>query len=112
MISLARKQSRRFFFFIIALTLAGFLIFSSAALGLLSGGGASYTRVVWNQFSVLILGLVGFILLGRLPYHYWRKFAIWLLFISFGLTVLVFIPHFGIDAGGASRWISLGSRTF
>ena len=112
MISLARRQSRRFFFFIVALTLVGFLIFSSAALGLLSGGGASYNRVVWNQFSVLILGLTGFILLGRLPYHYWRKFAIWLLFISFGLTLLVFIPDLGIKSGGAYRWLELGSRTF
>jgi cell division protein FtsW len=112
MISLARKQSRHFFFFIVALTLAGFLIFSSAALGLLSGDGANYTRIVWNQFSVLILGLVGFILLGRFPYHCWNKIAIWLLLVSFGLTLLVFIPNLGIKAGGAYRWLEIGSRTF
>ena len=107
-----RIQSRRFFFFIVVIALVGFLIFSSASLGLLSGGGANYNRVVWNQFLTLLVGLAVFLVFGRLPYQYWKKISLWLFILSLLLTVLVFVPGVGFSAGGAHRWISFGSRTF
>jgi len=108
----ARIQSRRFFFFIVVVALVGFLIFSSAALGLLSGEGANYNRVVWNQFLTLLVGLAVFLVFGRLPYRSWRRISLGLFIFSFFLTLLVFVPDIGFSAGGAYRWISFGSRTF
>ncbi len=41
-----------------------------------------------------------------------RKMAIPLLIFSFFLLVLVFIPHIGVSAGGAKRWIRIWPSTF
>lgn len=94
------------------MALVGFLVFSSASLGLLGGDGASYGRVVWNQFLTLLFGLVALLVFGRLPYRRWRKISLWLFVLSFLLTLLVFVPGLGFSSGGAWRWISFGSRTF
>ncbi|HEY4476842.1 MAG TPA: putative peptidoglycan glycosyltransferase FtsW [Candidatus Paceibacterota bacterium] len=112
MSSRSRKKNRRFFFFIIVLAAAGFLIFSSASLGLLSRDGASYTKVVFNQLFTLLVGLVLLLIFRRWPYHYWLKVAPWLLIVASIMTLLVFVPGIGFASGGAHRWISLGSRTF
>ena len=105
-------MARHFFFFIAAIALLGFLIFSSAALGLLGSDGASYNQVVRNQSLTLLAGLVTLLVIGRFPYRHWRKMAVWLFGLSLLLTLLVFVPGFGFSSGGASRWISFGSRTF
>ena len=111
MLSSAKLESRRFFFFIVAIALIGFLIFSSAALGVLGDRGLGYNRTIWNQFSALLLALVVLIVSARIPYHYWQKIAIWIFAISLILTLLVFVPGIGHKAGGAERWLSLGGRT-
>jgi cell division protein FtsW len=41
-----------------------------------------------------------------------RKVSIPLLVFSFFLLVLVFVPHIGVSAGGANRWIRLWPSTF
>ena len=41
-----------------------------------------------------------------------KKMAIPLLIFSFVLLVLVFLPHIGVSAGGARRWIRLWPSTF
>jgi cell division protein FtsW len=41
-----------------------------------------------------------------------RKYAVPLLVLSFVLLLLVFVPHIGIAAGGARRWIRLWPTTF
>lgn len=41
-----------------------------------------------------------------------KKMAIPLLILSFFLLVLVFIPHIGVSAGGAKRWIRIWPSTF
>ncbi len=112
MLSLAKLQSRRFFFFVVAIALIGFLIFSSASLGLLGNEGLNYNRIVWNQLVTLLVALGVLLISGRIPYHYWQKIAIWLFAVSLLLTLLVFVPGIGFEAGGAKRWLSFGGRTF
>jgi len=41
-----------------------------------------------------------------------EKIAVPLLIFSFALLVLVFLPHIGLSAGGARRWIRLWPSTF
>lgn len=112
MLSLAKLESRRFFFFVVVVALVGFLIFSSASLGLLGDEGLSYHRIVGNQLLTLLIGLGVLLISARIPYRYWQKISIWIFAISLILTLLVFIPKIGLSAGGAKRWLSLGSRTF
>lgn len=97
-----------------ALVVAGLLIFTSAALGLLArDGGASFTSVAVSQ---LLLGLVcGGILsyfLARTDYRLWRPYTPYLFGFALLLTLLTFVPHVGLTLKGASRWISLGPVSF
>ncbi|MBI2004727.1 cell division protein FtsW [Patescibacteria group bacterium] len=97
-----------------ALVVAGLLIFTSAALGLLArDGGATFTSVAVSQ---LLLGLVcgGILsyLLARTDYRLWRRYTPYLFGFALLLTLLTLIPHVGLTLKGASRWISLGPISF
>lgn len=61
-------------------------------------------------FGVLF-GFIAFIFTSRINYHVWQKFAGVALLVTLTLLILVFIPGLGLKAGGASRWLHLGSFT-
>lgn len=63
---------------------------------------------VTKQAVALVVGVIGAIILSRIDYHLWRKYATYLLVGSFILLLVVFIPGLGKSANGASRWIDLG----
>lgn len=97
---------------VIALTSAGFLIFLSAALGLLSRGGATYGSVVFSQFVFGILGGgTALFILSNVHYRHWRRFAIYIFVLGLLLTLAVFIPGLGMTHAGATRWLDLGITT-
>lgn len=86
----------------------GFLVFSSASLGLLAREGLNFSSLAVSQLGLgLFGGTVLMLLLARIPVQRYRKIAP-LLFVG-GLiaTLLVFVPGLGFEAGGASRWIHL-----
>lgn len=94
------------------LTTAGFLIFLSAALGLLSRSGASYGSVVFSQFTFGIVGgAVMLFLLSNVHYRHYRKYAIYIFGAGLLATLAVFIPGLGLTHAGATRWIDLGITT-
>jgi cell division protein FtsW len=62
-------------------------------------------------FTVL-LGGAAMIFTYRVNPSSLRKYAIPFLVFSFILLLLVFVPHVGITAGGARRWIRLWPTTF
>ena len=90
----------------------GFLIFTSASLGLLARDGARYGNVTMTQFIAILLGASVAYLISRIDYHRLRQFALPLLLLSSALTLLVFIPGIGFEHGGANRWIAFGSLSF
>lgn len=52
-------------------------------------------------------------LLGSLiPYRWWKKLALPLMFFSLGLLVLIFLPKLGYAVGGARRWVLIGPISF
>lgn len=107
----ARTVYRPFFLLVILLTLAGFFIFFSASLGLLSREGAAFNVIALKQFIIMLAGLAACLIVSKINYRYWQKFA-WLIFlVSLLLTGLVFLPQFGLTAGGARRWILLGGMS-
>jgi cell division protein FtsW len=65
-----------------------------------------------KQLFFLAIGLAGMALSTRLPYYKLRKLA-WpgVIFSAF-LLVLIMVPHMGIKAGGAVRWLNLGVFSF
>lgn len=90
---------------------AGFLIFSSASLGLLARDGASFGSVAFGQFVFGVLGGGGALFLGsNVYYRHWRRYAFYIFLATLLATAAVFSP-IGMSHGGATRWIDLGFTT-
>lgn len=90
----------------------GFLIFSSASLGLMARDGASFGSEAFTQFVFGILGGgTALFLMSNIYYRHWRKYAIYIFIISVIGTLAVFIPGLGMTHGGATRWLDLGITT-
>lgn len=94
------------------LTVAGFLIFSSASLGLLARDGVSFESVALKQTIGLIVGAAAFFVMSRVNYKYLRKYAFYIFVFALLLNLMLFIPAFRLTHGGASRWIDLKFITF
>jgi len=97
---------------IVIMVTAGFLIFSSASLGLMARGGASFSSVAFSQF---FFGIVGggtaMFIASNVHYRHWRKYALFFFILTLGLTLAVFIPGIGMTHAGATRWLDLGITT-
>src|ERR1041384_531351 len=104
---------RPFLASVIILMVAGFFIFSSASLGLLTKATNQYSNVAFSQtFLGLFLGTIAMITASRIPYKKWRGYAFYLFVLSVALCVLVFVPHIGFAHGGAARWIIVAGFSF
>jgi cell division protein FtsW len=96
-----------------ALVVFGLLIFTSAALGLLARGGASFSSVAVNQLLLgLVCGSIALWVLSRMDYRLWRPYTIYFFGLALVLTLLTFVPHIGLELKGASRWLALGPVSF
>jgi cell division protein FtsW len=90
----------------------GFLIFSSASLGLMARDGASFGSEAFSQFVFGIIGGgTGLFLMSNVYYRHWRKYAVYIFVASIIATLAVFIPGIGMTHGGATRWLDLGFTT-
>lgn len=97
---------------IVLLTVAGFLVFSSASLGLLARDGASFTSVALNQSLGLVIGALSFYIMSKVNYKYLRRYSFYIFLFAILLNLLLFIPSLTLSHGGASRWIDLRFVTF
>jgi cell division protein FtsW len=97
---------------IVLLTVAGFLIFSSASLGLLARDGASFKSVATNQSIGLLVGALAFYLMSRFNYKYLRRYSFYIFLFAIILNLLLFVPALTLAHGGAARWINLRFITF
>lgn len=108
-----RRRTDRFFLWTtIFLALAGFFIFFSASLGLLSRDGPSFNLIVFKQLGILVLGLGIMFFFSRLPYQIFQKLSLPFFLLTLLLMLLVFVPSLGFEAGGARRWLNVGFFTF
>ena len=96
---------------VVLMVAIGFMIFSSAALGLMSRSGVSFTSAASGQFVFGVLGggLAMFIV-SNIYYRHWRKYAFYIFLFTIILTLMVFTP-LGMSHGGATRWLNLGITT-
>jgi cell division protein FtsW len=103
---------RTFVLLVLSIALAGLAIFSSAALGLLARESSSVSEDILLQAGLgLGLGFLAFLVARAISLSWIKKSAPYLYGASVLLTLLVFIPGIGFNAGGATRWISLGFTT-
>ncbi len=90
----------------------GFLIFSSASLGLMARDGASFGSVAFSQFAFGVIGgTAALLIMSNVYYRHWRKYAFYFFVASLLLTLAVFIPGLGMTHAGATRWLDLGFTT-
>lgn len=107
-----RKIDKSFLFIVVTLILSGFFIFYSASLGLLTRESVSLSSVMFNQiFLGLVLGSFAMFITSKINYRKYRKYAFYIFLFSMVLSVLVFSP-FGLEHGGAKRWLLLFGFSF
>ena len=63
-----------------------------------------------NQVQYLLLGLVAWAIIARIPYQIWKRWAPWLMGASIFLLLLLFTP-LRYSSLGATRWVKLGPIT-
>lgn len=107
------KADIPFLISLIILVVAGFLIFSSASLGLLSKNSIKYANVAFNQtFFGLFLGSLACLVTSKIPFHFYKKNAFFIFLAGIILTLLVFVPGLGVSHGGAKRWVTFKVISF
>lgn len=98
---------------VLVLVFGGFLIFSSASLGLLARDGARFSSVAFSQIAFGIVGgFIAMFVASQIFYRNWRQYAFYIFLASLALTLLVFVPQLGMEHGGARRWIEIGGFSF
>ena len=93
------------------LTLAGFIIFLSASMGLLAQTGASFQTVAFKQTISLFLGILAFLLFSWFDYAKLNKYSLIILIGAILVNLLLFVPGLAMHYNGASRWLDLGPFT-
>lgn len=96
---------------VVVLSLFGILMVydSSVAIAIRDFGNQYYyarEQAIW-----LVAGFVALIIFSFIDYHAWYSAALPLLFGTLALLMAVFLPHIGVSALGAHRWINVGFFT-
>lgn len=95
------------------LIIAGFFIFSSASLGLLAKESSNYSSIAFSQTVFgLIMGSIALVLVSRIDFNIWRKWAFYILAVAIVINILVLFPGIGLEHAGARRWVGVGPLTF
>lgn len=98
---------------IFVLVIFGYLIFTSASMGLLSKQPEKYANVALNQTLFgLLFGSIACFIASKINYKIYKKYSIYLFIFSAIITLLVFVPALGFEHGGAKRWIHFGGFSF
>ena len=77
--------------------------------------GARLGDAMWffkRQAAGALIGLLALLAAMKLGYRRLEPLALPLLFVSLSLLLLMHVPGLGHSAGGARRWMRLGSLTF
>jgi cell division protein FtsW len=109
-----KKQDKTFLWIVLLLSGVGFIIFTSASLGLLArSGGELFSSVALKQLVFgLCFGMTALFLSSRIKYTFWRKNAFYIFIATLILTLMVFIPGVGLHHNGSVRWIDLKIVSF
>ena len=83
---------------------------ASSALALKKFGSDSYFLKKQALFS--LIGMLGLVVFSHFPFRWYRPLTYPILISAAVLLVLVQVSGFGFTAGGARRWLQLGSVSF
>lgn len=97
----------------LVLLVFGLVVLSSA--GIVEGQkkfGSAYYYLNHQLLYGVLPGLVLMLLFAKLNYKFWQKISLLVLLGSLVMMVLVFIPNFGYNFKGATRWLNVGIFSF
>lgn len=98
---------------IIFLVVFGLIMISSASISLSQDKFGENYFYLKNQITHgLLPGLLFGLFAYFLPLSFFKKIALPLLILNLVFLALVFVPGFGLEHGGAQRWVSLGFISF
>jgi cell division protein FtsW len=104
---------KRLFWILAVLVVFGLAVLSSAGI---VDAQKKFGSAYYYFFHQLLYGIAPGVflayVLSRIDFKVWRKLSLLILFGALVLTTLVFVPHFGFGAKGATRWITLGGIVF
>jgi cell division protein FtsW len=83
------------------------MVLSASSVAALDTYGSIWT-VATRQGGWLVCGTIICILVMRVDYHRWRRWALPALVVSVVLLCLVLVPGVGRNINGASRWLGYG----
>lgn len=86
------------------------MVMSASSVVALDEYGSSWYFVL-RQAAWAGAGVVALVVIARIDYHRWRRYAGPFLLVSLVLLGLVLVPGIGVGANGATRWIGVGSLT-
>jgi len=92
----------------LALLTVGLLMVASASMVISDKHYGYPFHYLIRQAIYLIAGLVFAWIATKIPTKFWKKYAGYLLIISFFLLIVVLIPGIGKTVNGSRRWINFG----
>ncbi len=88
----------------------GLVVVYAISPGMSALSGISETYFISKQFIAILLGVIAFVILSKVPYQYWRKAVMPLVVISIISALAVLVV--GEEINGAHRWIQIGGISF
>ncbi len=90
------------------LCVAGLVMVGSASpvISLITYG--SPWTIFFRQVLWMVVGIGALLILARIDYRVWRRWAVPLVAVTVVLLFAVLVPGLGVTAGGSSRWIGVG----
>lgn len=99
------------FLLLILLTLGLVMLFSASYAYSLEYYGTSY-KFISRQAPIAVVGIIIMLIVSRIDYHFWRKFA-WLFYaVSMVMLVVLLILPPMISGMDVKRWIVIGPVNF
>lgn len=95
------------------LLIFGLVVLSSA--GIVEGQkkfGSSYYYLTHQLLYGVLPGLGLMFLFYKVDYRFWKKISLIILFGALLMMILVFMPNFGYNLKGATRWLDIGGFSF
>lgn len=93
---------------IILLALGLIMVLSASSPSALAETGDDSYVYFRKQGIFAIVGIIAMLFISKIDYRRYKKFGKLAYAGSVVLLLMVLIPHIGVEAGGAKRWIKLG----
>ena len=98
-------------FVLILVTVGLIMLFSASYAYSLEYFGNSY-RFIIRQALFAAMGIVAMLIVSRIDYHIWRKFAWLAFFVSIAFLVILLVSPPMVSGMDVKRWFAVGSFSF